>query len=446
VRGDQSADVLDLRMNCLENARAAFAALTLVFARADPAVLVEAINASHSLPSLERCSDLPALQAPLPPPADPKRRARLAELRVTLAEAKALADTAQGTAARHLLKPLAEEATAIGYEPFTAEVLSTSAWLETQSGAPEVAVPMFRKAVFSSLAAHRDDIALEAVAGLVGVDGNYLGRLDESRQWADLGVALVERLGPGHDRSAAWFYQGRAITHERLGEFRDALADLELALRLKERSLPRNHPDVMLTLQTLANVYNELGRSNEALVAANRAFEIAAVAYGSQSPLLGRSLDSRGEVLLSLGRYAEAETDLRRASDIFATWVGPENAWTAYPLTALGRTLLAEGRMSEAAPILERAVRIRERSEPNAELVAETRFALARALWPLGGERRTAKKLALAAREAYRKLPQHETQAGEIDLWLEAGGTKTAPNAARERHRATTRAGTPTAS
>jgi tetratricopeptide (TPR) repeat protein len=114
---------------------------------------------------------------------------------------------------------------------------------------------------------------------------------------------------------------------------------------------------------------------------------------------------------------------LRQTSEIFADWVGPEHAWTAYPLTALGRTLLAEGRSREAVAILQRALRIRESSEPNAELVAETRFALARALWFFADERRTAEKLAIAARESYRKLPKHEKQVGDIDVWLRAPGT-----------------------
>jgi tetratricopeptide (TPR) repeat protein/tRNA A-37 threonylcarbamoyl transferase component Bud32 len=423
VRGDQSAQVLDLRMACLEGGRRALEALTSVLGRADSSVIVEAINAAHALPELDRCSDVTALQAPVPPPRNPNIRARLPELRSKLAEFKALIDTGQASEARRQLGPLAEAAAAIDYEPFTAEVLSAQAWLEGQSGAPADAVKMMEKAAWSGLAAHRDDIALEAVAGLVAYDGYFLGRSDESNRWALLGGALLRRLGPGHDRVAAWFYQGRAIARERRAEYAEALADLERALSLKQNVLPPQHPDLALTLHTMANVYNEMGRPQDALLAASRAVEVDESAYGAESPLLAKSLLARGESLGLLGRHSEAERDLRRAVDLSTAWVGPDHPWTAYALTGLGKTLVAEGRWREATSVLRRALRTRTASEPNPEAVAETQFALAQALSRMDRERPAAKKLAIAAGDVYRKLPNHERQVAEIEAWLRREGS-----------------------
>jgi hypothetical protein len=114
----------------------------------------------------------------------------------------------------------------------------------------------------------------------------------------------------------------------------------------------------------------------------------------------------------------EAERDLRETVDLSGQWVGADHPFTAYPLTALGKTLIAERRSREAIPILERALRIRERSEPNAELVAETRFALARARWESGPDRAGALSLAEAARDGYRKMPEQAKHAAEVDAWL----------------------------
>jgi tetratricopeptide (TPR) repeat protein len=418
VRGDQSAEVLDLRMTCLDTSRESLHALTQVFAQADPAMLVRAIDATHALPSLDRCSDVAALRAPESLPADPRLRAEVAEARKRLAEVKAFADTGQSAVARRLLAPLLAGSPRIGYEPLSAEILSAYAWLEEQSGAPEAAVKVFEKAALSAIAAHRDDIAVEAISGAVACDGYFLDRPVDADRWAELGVSLLRRLGRGHDRVAAWFYQGRAIAHERRAEYGEALADLDRALALKQHVLPKNHPDLALTMHTMANVYNEMGHPQDALVAANNAIEVDAAAYGKDSPLLTMAFGSRGEALLSLGRYEEAERDLRRAVALSADWVGPQHPWTAYPLTALGKALVAEQRSREAVPVLKRALRIRESSEPNPELVAQTRFALARALWPLPDERPAAKKLAIAARDDFRGLPRHENQAAEIEMWL----------------------------
>ena len=422
VRGDQSAEVLDLRMTCLEGPRGSMKALTDVLSATDAAVLLEAVNAAQALPPLERCADVPALRTVVPPPADASARSKVAALRVDLADVKALTDTGQWPAALRKAGPLVDSARALGYEPLLAEALAARAWLENESGNPSAATKTLAEAVWAGLAARRDDIAADSATNLVGLTGYDLNRPEESDRWESLAQALQRRLGPGHERAAAWFYQGRAVARERRADYKGALADLDLALSLKRKALATNDSDIARTLQTITNVENEIGDYPAALVAADQAVEIYRNAYGGNSPQLAQPLGNRGESYEFLGRYPEAERDLRLASELSAQWVGPDHQWTAIPLTALGKTLILEHHFREATPILERALRIREKSEPNAELVAETRFALARARWELGQDRPGALMLAEAARDAYRKMPGHAKDAAEVDAWM-AGKT-----------------------
>jgi len=427
VRGDQSAEVLDLRMTCLEGPRNAMKALTEVLARTDAAVLVEAVNAAQALPPLERCADVAALRSMVPPPADAETRGRVAVLRGHLAEVKALTDTGQWPAASRKAGPLVEAASAVGYEPLVAEALAAKSWLEVQTGASAAAAKTLEAEVWAALAARRDDLAAEAAAQAMAMAGYFLGRREEGERWEKLAEALQRRLGPGHDRTAAWLYQDRADIRIRRSDYRGALSDLALALSLKQKVLAPDHPDIAMSLLAIAAVQNELGDHGAALVAADKAVEIYEKAYGKESPLVAHPLGDRGESYELLGRYPEAERDLRRTVDLSEQWVGPDHPWTAYPLTALGKTLLLEQRPREALPTLERALRIREKSEPNKELVAETRFALAQTRWALGQDRTGAILLAEAARDSYRKMPEQAKHAAEVDAWL-AGktGNKTA--------------------
>ena len=418
VRGDQSAEVLDLRMSCLEGPRRSFKALTEVLSRSDPAVLVEAVNAAQALPTLDRCADVPALRTVVPPPADDQTRSRVAVLRGGLAEVKALTDTGQWPAAGRKVGPLVEAARAVGYEPLVAEALSAQSWLEVQTGETATAAKTLEAAVWASLASRRDDLAAEAAAQAMAMQGYFLGHREEGERWEKLAEAIQRRLGPGHDRTAAWLYQDRADIRTRQGEYQAALADLQRALSLKQKVLSPDHPDIAISLLSIAAVQNELGDHSAALIAADQAVAIYENAYGKESPLVAHPLGDRGESYELLGRYAEAERDLRRTVDLSGQWVGPDHPWTAYPLTALGKTLILEHRLREATPVLERALRIREKSEPNAELVAETRFALARARWELGEDRAGALSLAQAARDTYRKMPEQAKHATEVDAWL----------------------------
>ena len=71
VRREQSAEVLDLRMSCLQERLGGVRALTDVFSEATGEVVENAVSAANSLESLDRCADVPLLRAVVRPPEDP---------------------------------------------------------------------------------------------------------------------------------------------------------------------------------------------------------------------------------------------------------------------------------------------------------------------------------------------------------------------------------------
>ncbi|MEM8932907.1 MAG: serine/threonine-protein kinase, partial [Acidobacteriota bacterium] len=90
VRGEQSAELLDRRMACLDHRRRQLDALVRLVI-AEPAALVDGVVAAvDRLPGLEPCADTAALLAVLEPPADPATRRAIDGLRERLAEVEAL--------------------------------------------------------------------------------------------------------------------------------------------------------------------------------------------------------------------------------------------------------------------------------------------------------------------------------------------------------------------
>jgi tetratricopeptide (TPR) repeat protein len=417
VRGDQSAEVLDLRTTCLESPRSALRALTDLFTHADGAVLVEAVNAAQALPPLERCSDVASLRSVVPPP-DAAARSRVAALSVRLAEVKALSDTGQFKQAADQARRLSDEVSSIGYDPLLAEVLSARAWLEIESGDTAAGLKTANDVVWMALAAHRDDLAAEAAGQLVGLNGYYLSRIEEGRRWEGPAEALLRRVGPGHDRLAAWLHQDRAALAQRAGDQDKAKKEYELALEFKIKALPAGHPDIGRSYYSIANNDIERGDGAAALVAADHAVAIYRAAYGNESPLLWVVLGLRGEALALLGRTEEAERELRVSLERAEGLYGAEHSWTAVALNSLGEVLVSRGNLREAIPTLEKALGIRARLEPGQETLAETRFALGRALWEAAQDRPRALALVRSSRDTYTSLHGHERQIAAIDAWL----------------------------
>jgi tetratricopeptide (TPR) repeat protein len=417
VRGDQSAEVLDLRTTCLEGPRGALRALTDLFMTADSKVLVEAVNAAQALPPLERCSDVAGLRAVVPPP-NAAVRSQVAELSTRLAEVNALRDTGQWTRALDRVRGLADQARTVGYEPLRAEVLDARGWLEGESGDSAAALKTFTDDVWIALAAHRDDIAAEAAGELVGIDGYFLSKTEEGRRWEEAAEALLRRAGPGHDRLAGWLHQDRAVLAQRAGDYDLAKKEFEQALAFKLKALPPNQTDIAKTYYSMASNEISRGDGRAALPAADKAVAIYRAAYGSESPLVWIPLEGRGEALELLGRYQEAERDLLVSVERAEALYGGEHSWTAIALNALGVAQLGLGKTREAVQTLEKALGIRERLDKGQETLAETRFALGRALWQEGQDRPRALSLARTARDDYRALHGHDRQVAAIDAWL----------------------------
>jgi tetratricopeptide (TPR) repeat protein len=419
VRGDQSPEVMDLRMACLDRSRMAIRALSDVLAKADVDVVLQAVNAASALPDLDRCSNAALLRSPVPPPADAHTGEQVEAIRAGLADVKALGDLGKWPDAETRATALVAAARQANYTPVLAEALAALGWVKAMSHAGNPAETL-EEAVWLGIATHRDDAALDSVAMLVASAGAEQGRYEEADRWDRFGQALLDRLGPGHERSAAWLRQNRAAVRVRRGDLAGALQDSKEALALKLKVLPPEHRDVGVSWFSLANVLRDANDLPGALEAAGKAVDIGRKVYGERSPMFAEPLNNYGEVLSELGRHREAEVALRETLHLMNARFGPESHYRAYPMVPLGNTLVATGRAREAVTLLEEAVRLRERGEHNRSLVAEARFALARALWESKADRARACTLAAAAREDYAKNPGFDKQIAAVTAWLAA--------------------------
>ncbi len=94
------------------------------------------------------------------------------------------------------------------------------------------------------------------------------------------------------------------------------------------------------------------------------------------------------------------------------------------------RQLPRRGRLRRArSSPLERAFKIREAQETDPSRRAETRFALARALWESGRDWARARALAEEARESYAKA-EVKTKLAEVDTWLHGHAAELTPRRA----------------
>jgi tRNA A-37 threonylcarbamoyl transferase component Bud32 len=421
VRGEQSAEVLDLRMTCLNERLRNARALSDVFAAADGKVVENAVSAAAALPSLDRCADVPALRAVVKPPEDAATRKRVDDLRGELANMVALRDSGQCARATPKADALISDVRAVGYQPLLAETLYESAQLGSSCGNIAETLQRLKDAHAAATVSRNDEVAAQASALIPSFAINRLGQPIVAREWLAVARPTVARLGR-ETLADAMLAQAEAMLAALEGAYGRTLAAADHSIDVTRRLLGADDP---LTIQWEANKgdwQESAGRLDEALQTDLQVRAHFERVLGSEHPRVALVSNNEGEVLNLLGRYLEAEVAYERAVKLDRQ-SGVETDVLAWALTGLGRARLGQKRPGSAVAPLEEALGIRVAKHAPPAQLAETRFALARALWSRDADKPRALALGESARG---DLGGDAKAAAEIDAWLASARTERA--------------------
>ena len=422
VRGEQSSDVLDLRMAGLDECLDGLRALSQAFRQASAEVVENAVTAANALGRIERCANIELLRAAVRPPEDPIARSTVERLRTQLAEVRVLHHVGRLNEGLEAIGPLVDEVRRADYGPLLAETLFELGNLHMEQRTAVLGAQFMEEALWTAELCRHDEVVAMAAAQLVYAMGDQMARFEAAEIWANLCETRLRRMG-GRDDLWGWLYNNRGAMRERHGRLQEAIDDARRAVAAKEKFHGPDSSEVGLSLSNIAMCMAATGDLANALMYIQRGISAVEAGAGPDHPRIGVLLSNYAEILNHLGRFPEAREMARRSLAIFERESSLDGAMLSYPLTALGLGYLGEGLAEEALPPLERAVAIRDRKEKHPASLGEVHFALARALNQAGREAPRARALALAARAEYASdTPSESNQRclAQIDAWLAA--------------------------
>jgi len=422
VRGEQSPEVMDLRMACLLDCLEDLHALTQLFRNADADVVRSAVKAANALAGIERCADVNLVRAVVRPPEDPATRAAVDRLRARLAEVRALNHVGRYGDGLDALALLEDEINRVGYGPLIAETWMMRGGLLNERREWPLAAHALEEAVWSAELCRHDEIIVEAASKLLFVVCQMGRDFALAELWSRHAEAVLQRMG-GHDALWGLLFNNRAVMRFRQGRIPEGLEEARRALEAKERAGGANNPDNGLSLNNIALMLFERGEAAEALQRGDQAISLIEAGYGVGHPMTGPLLSNRADYLNALGRFEEAGVSARRALALIEPETGPDNLALSLPRVAIAVACLGMGRAAEALPLLERAAEIGDATDAEPTHAGETHFAMARALRATGGDASRARALAERARAEYGRAPQEvlvQRALAAIDAWLAA--------------------------
>jgi tetratricopeptide (TPR) repeat protein len=380
VRGEQSAEVLDLRMTCLADDLDETRAYTDGLLGSEPGAVGRALATANALTPIQRCADIKSLRLQLPLPTDPAQRAQVERLQQRLNDADVLDALLYSKKAEQKLEGVVPAARALGYAPLLAEALERLGATQARTERYAQARQSLEEALFVSEAA-RDDLTAAKAADLLAGVATLTTRYDEAARWLRFAEAVLDRIHARESLVGAWVLNERGNLHFWQGDFASSERDMRAAIALKAALLGPDHPDVAGSMTNLADTLEELERWDEALATAQRAIAIDEKSADVRSISYAADLMTVAEILAHLGRLAEAEANLKQVLKVAAEAGGAETMMFGIALTDMGEVLVTVGRAREAVAFLERAQAVQTRvGDGNPVRVALARAALARAL------------------------------------------------------------------
>ncbi len=402
VRGEQSAELMDLRMSCLADRLESARAVSVQLARADAQTVERAVATVDQLPPLTSCSDEKTLRLKVAPPGEASQRSRVESLSRRRAEAEAVGHAGRFAEALVLAHGVSIDAKQLGYRPLEAEALATEGDLADSSADYAGADRSLHAAVLAAAAGGHLEAEATAWVRLIGLYSSHLHRFVDGHAAADHAAALAERLGHSTRLSAALAHNlGNLLATE--GKLDDAKVQLDRALLLRGtldpdgselgatlvslgnlmrtrgdsaasidyhqrslalfvRTLGPKHPRVAIALKNLGNTYWHKNQLVEALTQYQAALALQTEALGPDHPEVTSTRGNIAAVYTQQGKLAEAIAEYRHCVAAYERRFGQDDVHLLPSLNNLAISLQAQGKLTDAEEAARRALGIAEKT------------------------------------------------------------------------------------
>lgn len=399
VRHEQSPELLDRRMHCLDARLTAVDSLLARAAEAEGLQPHRVVSAAVKLPPVEACNDTERLLMEAPPPAEPETALAVERLRSRLAAAKADADLGHFDRALSQGESIVSDAELLEYPVVLAKALSLVANQQRERGDSDLAVQTLERALHEAQAAGADRLVVQLLASLAHEEGVVLERDDAGRRWLAQARAVLRRVGDDlrltafvdNEQGTQWLAAGRfeqardsfenvlsgtveaygtvhpwvggahinlGLAYKGLRDYPAALEHFDAARATMTSVYGPAHPAVAVTWLGRGAVLSRQQDFAEAERAYRGALEVFEVAIGPDSIDAGRALASVANVRLGLDDFETAREYYLRSLEIFET-LSPTHSLVGRTLSNIGGTYSAQGHCDDALPYFEQALRIK---------------------------------------------------------------------------------------
>ena len=400
VEREQSLDLLDRRMICLDTQLAQVDSLGLVFTAADQTIVDGAMQSVMELPDLSACADRQALLSRAPLPTDQQARKRYAELDQAMAAAWADRHAGRYQQAMEQLRALAPEVDQFPHLPTQARfhqlLGDTIVEMEDKSEAEQA----FDEGLFLALAGGDIALAVDNAMGIAFLHASIDTDLALAQRWYRRAELLAGQLDDP-ERQARLANEHGQFLMLRTDQAELALSKLEFSLNEYVQIFGPQSPRTAMVMNEYAWARHRNGDLEAAIDYGGRSLGVIESSFGTHHNAYLAGANNYASLLTTAHRSDEALELLRKAYDAGVQSVGAQHKDVLFLLLAWATALFEQSDYAEALPRFQTVMHDTQRS--------------------LGNKHRLYGFAATGAGASHRELGQIDAAIESFQLALDAG-------------------------
>jgi tetratricopeptide (TPR) repeat protein len=358
VRNEQSAELLDRRMLCLDRQRREFIGVVDALSKADASLARRADELVGEL-ELATCSDNEALLRITPLPDDPAAVKAIEWANAVLSNGNGLFLAGHYKEAVMLLENVRAQVTELDYAPLSATFEQLRGRLAMNLDDPKGGELALERAFMLALKAGDEYRAIK-VARALGHELKEQDRNTEALRWLSIGTALAERLDDDALRGELEIARSQALSND--GDYAGAEASAQAAYDLLSKARP-DSAVVGDALYLLGVASHRAGRNDETMARLEQARKAWTSDIGPRHPRTQAALNLLGIAARTKGDYAQAQIYFEEALAIAVGNYGEGHIQTTDAMMNLAVVVADQGKFDDAIARIEKVLAIR-RAQP----------------------------------------------------------------------------------
>jgi tetratricopeptide (TPR) repeat protein len=191
------------------------------------------------------------------------------------------------------------------------------------------------------------------------------GDYEKAIEFYQKSIKVIQKLLPPNHPDLASFYNNIGGVYFKMGEYSKALSYYENALEIRQKIHPRNHLDLATSYNSIGLLYDSMGEYSKALSYYEKDLEIRQKSLPPNHPGLAISYNNIGLVYYNTGEYSKALSCYKKALEIRQKSLPPNHPDLANSYNNIGSVYHSMSEYSKVLSYYEKTLEIRQKSLPS---------------------------------------------------------------------------------